>query len=121
MRAATAQKRTARVKLASVVSSAAIPITLIGMPRSTSLWPMSCGQLQQDALSCKPPSFMRGFMTYDNLTTNVTAIGRVTTGGAITLTPTLTANSLPTDITAGPDGAMWFTEAAQNVGRITTG
>jgi virginiamycin B lyase len=39
--------------------------------------------------------------------------------GAIMLTPT--ASSLPTDITAGPDGAMWFTEGSGNIGRITTG
>jgi streptogramin lyase len=32
-----------------------------------------------------------------------------------------TANSGPNGITAGPDGALWFTEAAANkIGRITT-
>jgi virginiamycin B lyase len=60
------------------------------------------------------------WFTYEDLTTNVNAIGRITTGGTITLTPTPTANSGPTDITAGADGNMWFTEAAGNIGRITT-
>jgi streptogramin lyase len=60
------------------------------------------------------------WFTYQDFTSNANAIGRITTGGAITLFPTPTASSGPTDITAGPDGAMWFTEAAGNVGRITT-
>lgn len=60
------------------------------------------------------------WFTYQDLTTNVSAIGRITTSGTITLTPTPTANSSPTDIAAGSDGAMWFTEAVGNIGRITT-
>jgi virginiamycin B lyase len=36
------------------------------------------------------------------------------------LFPTPTANSGPTDITSGPDGNLWFTEAVGNIGRITT-
>src|SRR5207244_13350230 len=33
-----------------------------------------------------------------------------------------TANSLPLGMTAGPDGALWFTEFnANQIGRITTG
>ena len=60
------------------------------------------------------------WFTYEDFTTNVNAIGRITTGGSTSLFPTPTANSGPTDITAGPDGAMWFTEAVGNVGRITT-
>ncbi len=60
------------------------------------------------------------WFTYEDSTTNVSAIGRITTSGKITLTSTPTASSLPTDITAGPDGAMWFTEGAGKVGRITT-
>ena len=35
--------------------------------------------------------------------------------------PITTAGSAPTGITQGPDGALWFTEAAANkIGRITT-
>src|SRR6266853_2015858 len=35
--------------------------------------------------------------------------------------PIPTANSSPNDITAGPDGALWFTEFFNNkIGRITT-
>lgn len=60
------------------------------------------------------------WFTYEDFTTNVSAIGRITTGGTFSLFPTPTANSGPTDIAAGPDGAMRFTEAIGNVGRITT-
>ena len=61
------------------------------------------------------------WFTYQDGTTNTDAIGRITTRGVITLFPTPTATGGPTDITAGSDGAMWFTEAAYQVGRITTG
>ncbi len=58
-------------------------------------------------------------------------IGRLTTGGTVTefATPTRTSNPMgvpgqgsnPYDITAGPDGALWFTESmADQIGRITT-
>ena len=34
--------------------------------------------------------------------------------------PVPTANSSPNDIAAGPDGALWFTEAQANkIGRVT--
>lgn len=47
-------------------------------------------------------------------------IGRVTTAGAFTEFPTPTASSGPFSITAGPDGALWFTEyPANQIGRIT--
>jgi streptogramin lyase len=40
----------------------------------------------------------------------------------VTEYPTPTVDSLPHDITAGPDGALWFTEVSSDrVGRITTG
>ena len=46
-------------------------------------------------------------------------IGRITTGGAITEYVVPTTNSGPQDITAGPDGALWFTEYnGNNIGRI---
>ncbi len=60
------------------------------------------------------------WFTYQDLTTNANAIGRITTSGVVSLFPTPTANSGPTDITSGSDGAMWFTEAVGQVGRITT-
>jgi virginiamycin B lyase len=50
-------------------------------------------------------------------------IGRITTAGAITEFPIPTPSSGPQGITLGPDGALWFTEAASNankIGRITT-
>ena len=49
-------------------------------------------------------------------------IGRITPAGVITEFPILpTAGSDPWDITAGPDGNLWFTEyAGNNIGRITT-
>src|SRR5437763_235310 len=48
------------------------------------------------------------------------AIGRITTGGKITLFP----NKGPygaSAITTGPDKAMWFTDGRKAIGRITTG
>ena len=48
-------------------------------------------------------------------------IGRITTTGTVTQYPT-EVSTLPTtvNITAGPDGNMWFTDSNKNVGRITT-
>src|SRR5262245_22661777 len=43
------------------------------------------------------------------------------TPAAVTEFPVLTANSGPEGITAGPDGALWFTENRDKIGRITTG
>jgi virginiamycin B lyase len=45
------------------------------------------------------------------------AIGRITTSGAITEFP-LAANSLPEDMTLGPDGTPWFT-ASDHIGHIS--
>jgi streptogramin lyase len=61
----------------------------------------------------------------------VSKIGRITTAGVITEFPTPPGDtrvcatdcglSYPYGITAGPDGALWFTEAnASKIGRITT-
>lgn len=46
-------------------------------------------------------------------------IGRVTTGGSFTEFPVPTAGSVPDQITAGPDGAIWFTMNYSKIGRIT--
>ena len=47
-------------------------------------------------------------------------IGRITTAGVIT-EYSATSNSDPFGITAGPDGALWFTETFNGkIGRITT-
>ena len=53
-------------------------------------------------------------------------IGRITTSGAITDYPILTANSDVTGITVGPDGALWYCvgildHSGGKIGRITTG
>jgi len=53
------------------------------------------------------------------------AIGRITTAGAITAYSLPTAFSYPMGITAGPDGALWFAETGgvidvPKIGRITT-
>jgi virginiamycin B lyase len=46
---------------------------------------------------------------------------RIATSGTITEYPVTTAGSQPNGITAGPDGALWFTEyTGNNIGRITT-
>lgn len=48
-------------------------------------------------------------------------IGRITTRGRITEFALPTASADPLSITAGPDGALWFTERTANkIGRITT-
>ena len=48
-------------------------------------------------------------------------IGRMSTGGALSVYPLPTAGSLPTGIAAGSDGALWFTEpGVSEIGRITT-
>jgi streptogramin lyase len=48
------------------------------------------------------------------------AIGRLTTGGTFTNKfPTPTPKSDPSDLTVGPDGALWFSEfCADRIGRI---
>ena len=52
---------------------------------------------------------------------SVGSIGRVTPKGNVTQYPTPTVDSFPQSITAGSDGAMWFTESgADKIGRITT-
>ena len=61
------------------------------------------------------------------ITGNGSGIGRITPGGTITeftgagspgITPGLGS---PGGITAGPDGALWFTEiAGDKIGRMTT-
>ena len=49
------------------------------------------------------------------------SIGRITNGGVITNHFPVTARSEPSDITAGPDGALWFTEfRGDKIGRIET-
>jgi len=48
-------------------------------------------------------------------------IARITTAGVVTEYPIPAASCSPTGITAGPDGALWFTEYNGNhIGRITT-
>jgi virginiamycin B lyase len=43
-------------------------------------------------------------------------VGRVAPDGVVTEFTVPTADSLPTDIVAGPDGAMWFIEIMPGVG-----
>src|SRR5205823_4786928 len=45
-------------------------------------------------------------------------IGRITTSGSVTEYPSATGP--PYWITAGPDGALWFTSNGFDIGRITT-
>jgi virginiamycin B lyase len=54
--------------------------------------------------------------------TNLTSIGRITTGGTSTQFTLPSASSQANQITVGPDGALWFTDSGTNkIGRITTG
>jgi streptogramin lyase len=48
--------------------------------------------------------------------------GLVAVAGAVTITEFRlpTPNCIPRYITAGPDGALWFTENTGKIGRITT-
>ena len=49
-------------------------------------------------------------------------IGRITPAGVVTeFSAGITAPAGPVGIIAGPDGNLWFTEAADRIGRITTG
>jgi virginiamycin B lyase len=48
------------------------------------------------------------------------SIGSITTGGMIT-NFTGAGVSNPNGVTAGPDGALWFTNGGNSIGRITTG
>jgi streptogramin lyase len=49
------------------------------------------------------------------------AIGRMTTSGAINVFPTTTASSSPVDVAVGSDGNIWFTEnAANQIGKMST-
>jgi streptogramin lyase len=48
-------------------------------------------------------------------------VGRMTTSGTFTEFAIPTADSAPGSITAGPDGALWFTEGKGNkIGRVST-
>ncbi|HEX3239730.1 MAG TPA: hypothetical protein VHR18_06305 [Solirubrobacterales bacterium] len=50
---------------------------------------------------------------------NSGTIGRMTTGGAVTLYPIPSANSFPIGIAVGPDGNLWFTESGTGkIGRL---
>ena len=52
--------------------------------------------------------------------TNRNRVGRISVTGNIIEFPLPTAGAVPTGITVGPDGAMWFTEFfGNNLGRIT--
>lgn len=54
------------------------------------------------------------------ITTAGNTIGKVTPGGVVTKYVLPTANGAPFDITAAPDGNLWFTEYEGNkIGRIT--
>ena len=68
------------------------------------------------------------FMQCNSPTGTANYIGRITTAGAVTMYPTPSATPWSTEgggITAGPDGALWFTEpnvlGPIKIGRVTTG
>ena len=57
----------------------------------------------------------------DTLTQIQASIGRITTSGVVTNFIDPSVDAEPTDITTGPDGALWFTnEGSNSIGRITT-
>jgi virginiamycin B lyase len=61
------------------------------------------------------------WFTYQDYTSGASKVGRITTSGKITTFPTPTQQSSPHAITARGAGTMFFTEAAQRIGRIKTG
>src|ERR1700742_2427686 len=55
------------------------------------------------------------------LTLGAFSIGKQALAQTVTEFPIPTAGSLPSGITVGPDGALWFTESGSGkIGRITT-
>jgi streptogramin lyase len=75
-----------------------------------------------------------GYFVYPGPQSPGNKIGRITTSGSFSEFPVPTAISLPSDITTGSDGALWFTESGSavdfngqpylrvpgKIGRITT-
>jgi hypothetical protein len=60
-----------------------------------------------------------GALWFTEVVSSANKIGRVTTAGSFSEFPIPTAASRPQQITAGPDGAVWFTEQFGNmIGRI---
>jgi streptogramin lyase len=64
------------------------------------------------------------FTEAGDIPSTLSRIGRITTAGVVTEYPIVTGNSHLQGITAGPDGAVWFTVAGNDgvgrIGRITT-
>jgi hypothetical protein len=64
----------------------------------------------------------RGGHGHANRPTGSNSIGRITTSGTVTTYPAADINviDLANEITSGPDGALWFTNYGNSIGRITT-
>jgi virginiamycin B lyase len=62
-----------------------------------------------------------GALWFTNAGRGDSTIGRMTTGGRLTVfSPSELAHQAPDEITAGPDGALWFTTADWGCGRLLT-
>ncbi len=73
---------------------------------------------RQQALTASPPAPTAPSGSRSTLGDR---IGRITTAGIISEFAIPTADSRPSAIAAGPDGALWFTEESGNkIGRMTT-
>jgi streptogramin lyase len=70
--------------------------------------------------ACKPAHITVGGDRNLWFTDGCNKVARMTTAGVLTEFPSPTGNSTPFNITAGPDGAIWFTELTANkIGRIS--
>jgi virginiamycin B lyase len=87
------------------------------------LWHYVLKRVAHRALSQEEPadSLLKLAANHDR-SPKLDSIGRITPTGTVTKFPLSTRLSFPKNITAGPDGALWFTEAENGgkIGRITT-
>src|SRR5258708_4556113 len=90
------------------------------------VWPRS-GQTERLGVCMQPRHFSLRFFLFGGLLSLLICMLTLTAPTALALSGKIrefavpTANSGPLDITAGPDGNLWFTEQNGNqIGRITT-
>ena len=129
----TAQFRSKREKAKGNIGRSARPLRLavaaVGLVWSTHAGAQAIKEYPIPTPNSSPAGIAAGsdgaLWFTENAVTSVGAppgpgkVGRITTAGAITEFLIPTPASVPTDIAAGPDGALWFLEA-NKIGRITT-
>ena len=91
-------------------------------------YPLASPPANPDAITAGPDGnlwFINDRATPGSFPATILAvsIGRITPAGVITEFPITTPATFPSDITSGPDGALWYTENTSSgpmIGRITT-